>query len=88
MCSFKCSPGQASAQQARERRLARLDWLASQVLAVKLQKVEGEWDDVAIFSARTELWKVGAPSSSQHTASPSISHERTLSRLTASKISG
>src|SRR5215470_16275966 len=39
-CSFRRSPEEAPAQQARERRLARLQRLAPQVLAVQFEEVE------------------------------------------------
>ena len=45
-CSLKLQARQAPAQQAGERRLAGLERLAPQVLAVELQQVEGEQEHV------------------------------------------
>jgi hypothetical protein len=43
---FQTQPWEASTQQARERRLARLQRLAPQVLAIQLEEVEGVEEDV------------------------------------------
>jgi len=45
-CSFRRSPRKAPAQQARERRLARLQRLAPEVFAVQLKEVEGVEEDM------------------------------------------
>ena len=78
---------QTSPQQAGERRLAGLERRTPQVLAVQLQQVEGVQQHMAAvgFARRSNTAR---PLASQATASPSIKHECTLSRLTASTISG
>jgi hypothetical protein len=78
----------ALTQQARQRRLARLQWLASQILAVELKQVEGVEEDMLADGLRRSRSNTASLFSSQATASPSIRQERTLSRFTASTMSG
>ena len=77
----------ALTQDARERRLPRLDRLAPQIRAVELEQVEGVEEGVRLVAAAAQDANRARPRSSQHTASPSIRQERTL-RFTASTISG
>jgi len=44
-------PRQSSAQQAGQRLLAHLERLAPQVLAVKLQQIEGNENDALVVAA-------------------------------------
>jgi hypothetical protein len=84
----QAQPRKASPQQTRERRLARLQRVAPQVLAVELEEVEGVEEDMFPAGLRRSCSNTASPFSSQATASPSIRHERALSRFTASTMSG
>ena len=44
-------PRQRSTQQAGYRLLAHLEWLSPQVIAVKLQKIEGNEEDLGVVTA-------------------------------------
>ena len=81
-------PRKAPTQEARERRLARLQRLAPQVLAIQLEEVEGVKEDMLARRLAPQPLEHREPFSSQATASPSIRQERTLSRSTASTMSG
>jgi hypothetical protein len=54
-------PRQTSAQQTRQRRLAGLDRFAPQVIAVKLEQIEGNQNDVLVVAAMPQLRKAGHP---------------------------
>jgi hypothetical protein len=81
-------PRKAPTQQARERRLACLQRLAPQVLAIELEEVEGVEEDMLARRLAPRCSNTASPFSSQATASPSIRQERTLSRSTASTMRG
>jgi len=80
-------PGPAISQNARQRRLAHLNRLTPQVIAVQLQQVEGVEECLRLVPPVAD-WKVASPRSSQHTTSPSIRQDRTLRWFTASTTSG
>ena len=81
-------PRKAPTQQARERRLARLQRLAPEVFAVQLKEVEGIEEDMLARRLAPQSSNTASPFLSQATASPSIRQERSLSRSTASTMSG
>ena len=78
----------ALAQDAGQRRLAHLDRLSAQVVAVQLQQVEGVEERLRLVPPVTEQLEEATPLSSQHTTSPSIRQDRTLRWFTASTTSG
>jgi hypothetical protein len=78
----------APTQEAPERRLARLQRLAPQVLAIQLKEVEAYRKTCLPDGLSRSRSNTASPFSSQATASPSIRQERTLSWSTASTMSG
>jgi len=80
--------GRSLGQDGCERGLANLKRLAPQVVAAELDQVEGIEEDATIIAAVADAVEARLPSSSQHTASPSMIHERERSRASASTISG
>jgi hypothetical protein len=79
-------PRQSPAQQAGQRLLAHLKRLSPQVLAIELQEIEGNEEDLRVVCL--SLSKLAIPRSLQHTASPSIRQLRTFSLFTARTMSG
>ena len=69
--------GSALAQDARQCRLANLDRLAPQVRAIQLQQVEAVQKRSCLIATAAQHVEA-RPCASQHTNSPSIRHERTL----------
>ena len=58
-------PRKAPTQQARERRLARLQRLGPQVLAVQFEEVEGVEEDMLARRLAPQPWNTASPLSSQ-----------------------
>ena len=54
-------PRQRTAQQARQRLLAHLKRLSPQVIAVKLQEIEGNEEDLRVVTAMPQLVKARHP---------------------------
>ena len=82
-------PRKAPTQQARERRLARLQRLGPQVFwAVQLEEVEGIREHAFIGAPVRMRSNTAKPRPSQATASPSMTQDRALSPDAASRIDG
>ena len=59
--ALNCTPRQRAAQQAGQRLLAHLKRLSPQVIAVKLQEIEGNEEDLRVVTAMPQLVKARHP---------------------------
>ena len=84
----QAQPRKAPAQQARERRLARLQRLAPEVFAVQLKEVEGIEEDMLARRLAPQPFEHRQPVLIAGDRLAIDQAERTLSRSTASTMSG
>ena len=81
-------PRQRAAQQAGQRLLAHLKRLSPQVIAVKLQEIEGNEEDLRVVAAMPQLFKARHPTLVAAHRLASIRQLRTFSLFTARTMSG
>ena len=74
---FRESNPLAAREQLFELALTLFEWRGPQVFAVQLDQVEGIQENARVVPARCSLSKSDLPSFPHHTASPSITIERT-----------
>ena len=81
-------PSRSVAQKPRQGRLAHLEPLATQILAIELDEVEGAQQRGMVVVSAAQISKVESPFSSTTMASPSRMQERTLRAAMAPTAAG